>query len=317
MSETPPGGEPEASGPASRPVTVPGWPQAAGPGAGTSLAGAAPDGPESVVEPDDFPPRAPIRGRGGAGRPVREPLPGRRPPPRKANNRWRTAFFGLAALAIILGVAWALLGNRLLVVRSVSVTGTHLVTPTQVIAAADVPLGTPLLRVDPGAVSSRVEQIRQVASATVTEDWPDHLVITVTERVPVMSVKMAGGGYDLLDRRGLVRYTKIRPAALPVFETSLAGSAMDGSTAVAAAAEVLGDLQPWLAGQVAKVSVTQAAPGASGAAEQQVNLALGDGKAILWGDPGNAAQKNRELKILLSGTARYIDVSAPGTVVTK
>ena len=31
-------------------------------------------------------------------------------------------FFGLAAVAIVAGVAWALLGSRLLVVRSVQVT---------------------------------------------------------------------------------------------------------------------------------------------------------------------------------------------------
>ena len=72
------------------------------------------------------------------------------------------------------GVGWALLGNRVFVVRSVTVTGTHLVSAAQVIAAADVPLGTPLLRVDAGAVTRRVEAIPQVASATVTEDWPDH-----------------------------------------------------------------------------------------------------------------------------------------------
>jgi hypothetical protein len=38
---------------------------------------------------------------------------------------------------------------------------------------------------------------------------------------------------------------------------------------------------------------------------------------VLWGGPGLAGQKNRELAILLPGKARYVDVSAPGTVVTR
>ena len=156
--------------------------------------------------------RARRSGRGGprAARQRHGP-PGGPPAPRRG-RRWRAAFFALAAFAIVAGVAWALLGNRLLVVRSVTVTGTHLVSPAQVIAAADVPPGTPLLRVDTGAVTRRVEAIPQVASARVTADWPDHLVIAVTERVPVLAVKMAGGGYDLVDQAGVpVRWAKNRP----------------------------------------------------------------------------------------------------------
>ena len=82
---------------------------------------------------------------------------------------WRTAFFALAGIGIVAGVAWALLGSRLLVVRSVAVTGTQLVPKSEVDGAADVPLGTPLAQVDTAAVARRVESIRQVASATVTK----------------------------------------------------------------------------------------------------------------------------------------------------
>ncbi len=99
------------------------------------------------------------------------------------------------------------------VVRSVTVTGTHLVPAAAVIEAADVPLGTPLSGVDAGAVTRRVEAIRQVASATVSVDWPDHVAIVVTERVPVLAVRMAHGGYDLVDPAGvIVRMATAKPA---------------------------------------------------------------------------------------------------------
>ena len=251
--------------------------------------------------------------RAGAGRVSASRFGAPRARGRRPRTRWRAAFFALAGLAIVVGVSWALLGDRVFVVRSVTVTGTHLLAPGQVIEAADVPLGTPLLRVDAGTVTRRVEALQQVASASVSEDWPDHLVIVVTERVPAMAVRMAGGGYDLVDPSGvLVRYTKTRPAALPVFVTSLPGSALRGDPAVTAAAGVLAELEPWLARQVAQV---RAAPVTAG--PEQVTLNLRDGKTVRWGSTDNAAQKNRELSILLSGKVHEIDVSAPGAVVTK
>jgi len=232
---------------------------------------------------------------------------------RRPRSRWRAAFFVLAGLAIVAGAGWALFGNRVLVVRSVTVTGTHLLIPGQVIVAADVPQGTPLVRVDAGAVTRRVEAIPQVASATVTKDWPDRLVIAVTERVPVMAVRMAGGGYDLVDQTGvIVRWAKVQPAALPLLQTSLPGAALRGSAEVAAAAGVLAELSPGLEGQVTAVQATPVAQGT-----EQVTLDLRDGKTVQWGSPGDAAQKNRELAILLPGGAHQIDVSVPGSVVTR
>jgi cell division protein FtsQ len=280
MSDTPPAGATPATGvtPAGGPVDP-----AAPPPGGYGAAGGA-------------------RGAGTGAR-------GRRRP----RTRWRAAFFALAGVAIVGGAGWALLGNRVFVVRSVTVTGTHQLSQAQVIAAADVSLGTPLLSVDTGAVTRRVEAIGDVASASVTEDWPDHLAITVNERVPVMAVKMADGSYDLVDPTGvIVRNTKAKPAALPVLVTSLTGSALRGDPGVTAAADVLAELQPWLARQVAEVTAAAVPAG-----PRQVTLSLRDGKTVQWGSAGNAAQKNRELSVLLPGQARDVDVSAPGTAVTR
>ena len=247
------------------------------------------------------------------GAPPRPFGPWRRRPP------WRAAFFALAGVAIIAGVAWALLGDRVFVVRSITVTGTRLVSPAQVIASADIPLGTPLMRVNPGAVTRRVEAIRQVASATVSEDWPDHVTIAVTERVPVLAVRMAGGGYDLVDPSGvIVRLAKTRPRGFPVFVTPLTGAALRGDPGVAAAAAVLTELTPALARSVTTVSVALVPDGAGPAsAAESVTLSVDGGRTVVWGNPGNGAAKDREIEILLRGTVNYLDVSAPGTVVAR
>ena len=240
--------------------------------------------------------------------------------PRTRRTPWRAAFFVLAGAGILAGVVWALFGSRLLVVRSVTVTGTRLVTSTQVIAAADVPLGTSLVGVDAGQVARRVAGIRQVASATVAKDWPDHLAITVRERVPVVAVRMAGGGYDLVDPTGvLVVWSRTQPARLPLYLTSVSGGALRGDPGLVTAAAVLAELSPALSKQVDEVSASQAQAGSSGTqgGAYQVLLGVRGGKTVLWGGTDSAAQKNRELSVLLTGSVRYVDVSAPGTVVTK
>lgn len=255
----------------------------------------------SGAPPDDTGAREGSRGQGGSG--------GRG---RRAGQAYRAAFFALAGFGIVAGVVWALLGSKLLVVRSISVAGAHLVTRAQVLAAADVPLGTPLMRVNTAAVERRVEAIRQVASASVTKDWPDHLAITVRERVPVVAVRMTGGGYDLVDAAGvIVRWSAARPAALPLFLTSLPASALRGAPGLAQTTAVLAELPSWLSRSVAEVAVASAAP-----ADEQVTLYLSDHKTVVWGGPDRPAQKARELAILSRTSARYIDISAPGTAVT-
>jgi cell division protein FtsQ len=234
----------------------------------------------------------------------------------RTRTRWRAAFFALAGLGLIAGVAWALFGSRLLVVRSVAVTGTDRIPAAQVLAVADVQPGTPLIRVDTGQIARRVEAIRQVASATVARDWPDHLVITVRERVPVVAVRMAGGGYDQVDPDGvIVRWSRARPASLPLYLTSLPGRALRGDAGLATAAAVLNELPSWLSRQV--ITVSAAAADASPGSPDQVMLYLGGHKTVRWGGPDRAAQKGRELAILMREAASYFDVSAPGTAVTK
>jgi cell division protein FtsQ len=227
---------------------------------------------------------------------------------------WRAAFFALAAVAIVFGVGWALLDSRFFVVRSVAVTGTHLVTGAEVRSAAAVPLGLPLIRLNSAMITHRVEQIRQVESAQVSRDWPDGVTITVVERTPVLAVA-SGPGYQLIDKYGVVvESSSRRPRALPSLELSaVPGSGpvsvpeLRGSPAVYAAAMVLHELPRYLARSV----VSLQAPSAS-----EVTLRLARGITIVWGGTDRAAQKSRELAVLMRTHARTYNVSAPGTAVT-
>lgn len=230
--------------------------------------------------------------------------------PRRRRPPWRAVFLAFAVLAILAGVAWALLGSKLLVVRSVEVTGTHLVPRSKVLAAADVPLGTPLMRVNITLVTRRVDAITDVESAQVSKDWLDRrLVITVHERTAVVALQAPGGGYDLLDRTGvIVRWSAAEPGAMPVYQTQLPAASLRGNPGLAEASAVLAELPAWLSHSVTGVS----APGQDG-----VTLNLRHGVTVVWGGPDQAGVKAKELAILMREHARYYDVSAPGTVVTR
>jgi cell division protein FtsQ len=227
---------------------------------------------------------------------------------------WRAAFFALAAVAIVVGVGWALLDSRFFVVRSVTVTGTHLVTGAEVRSAAAISPGLPLIRVNSAKIAHRVEQIRQVQSARVSRDWPDGVTIAVTERTPVLAV-LSSGGYQLIDKYGVVvESSSRRPPALPSLELSaVPGSGpvsvpeLRGSPAVYAAAVVLHELPRYLARSV----VSLQAPSAT-----EVSLRLTRGITIVWGGTDRAAEKSKELAVLMRTHARTYNVSAPGTAVT-
>jgi cell division protein FtsQ len=246
-------------------------------------------------------------GLGGAG--ADEARPGS-PAGRPGHQPWRAAFFALAAVAILAGVAWALLDSRFFVVRSVQVTGTHLVTGSEVRSAAAIPPGLPLIRVNSAAIAQRVGRIRQVQSAQVSRDWPDGVTIAVTERTPALAVQ-SGGGYQLIDRYGVaVEPSSRRPPSLPLFQVA-AGTvsvpALRGSPAVYAAAVVVRELPRYLARAVVSVQ----APSAS-----EVTLRLARGITVVWGGTDRPAEKARELALLMRTDARTYNVSAPGTAVT-
>jgi cell division protein FtsQ len=223
----------------------------------------------------------------------------------RRHNRWKTAFFLLAVFGVVAAAAWALLGSRFLVVRSIMVTGTHVVPRSEVLAAAAIPEGLPLIRIDTSVVAHRIERIAQVQSASVTRNWPDRIVITVHERQPALAVP-DGREFDLIDPTGVVvRKVTRRPANLPLF--SPAGPVL-GSPAVRAAADVTRSLPPPIARLVKSVTV----PGVNA-----VTLHLTTGITVDWGGPGQAVQKAHELAILMQTHARSYDVSAPGTAATS
>lgn len=99
--------------------------------------------------------------------------------------RWTRWLAGLTlVLGIGMGSATWLLTTPRLAVRTIQVEGATKVAAEEILATADLPLGTNMLRVDPAAIRARVEALPQIRNVEIIREFPDRVTILVEERRP-------------------------------------------------------------------------------------------------------------------------------------
>jgi cell division protein FtsQ len=217
---------------------------------------------------------------------------------------WRLVLVLLLVLTLVAGTVWLFLFSSTLAVQGVEVQGTSQVTEQDVRAAADVPTGEPLARADLAAIRDRVEDLPAVASADVSRQWPDRILVRVTERRAVAVVEV-DGRLRGMDAGGVVfRDYARRPRALPLVKVP-SGT---GEEALAEGAEVVGALPFRLARKVAFVEV---------ASVDRITLHLRDDRTVTWGSAAQSEEKAVVLDALLERPGRHYDVSVPGQPTSR
>lgn len=199
-------------------------------------------------------------------------------------------------LLVVLGaVAWF---TPALAVRDVQLRGLSAVPREQVLTALNVPTGTPLLQVDLTAAAARVAKLPRVAQATVSRQFPSELIISVSERVPVVFVDKPDGPH-LLDSTG-IDFATARPS--PGVPRLVVGHPVPGDSLTTAALAVITGLPPSVRTQVAQVAPESPV---------DVRLTLTDGRTVLWGAPADLRHKGEVLAALLTQPGKTYDVSSP------
>jgi cell division protein FtsQ len=216
---------------------------------------------------------------------------------RRASLRWKLALAGALVIAVV--AVWCLWWSPLLVIKDVQVDGVRGADASAVTAAARVPSGEQLARVDLNAVRRRVAAVPIVASVEVSRGWPTTLVITVRPRTPVAVVRDASGGLHLADATGTA-YAGVAsaPDGLPVVTASASNAA-----AVQAVIEVLGAIPADLRGQVSSAGATS---------PDSVTLKIGKA-TVSWGNSQDSRLKAEVFTALRRanpGATRF-DLSAP------
>ena len=213
---------------------------------------------------------------------------------RRAWLRWLVTGLAVAALA---GAVYLVGFSPVLAVARVGIAGTDITTPEVVSAAAAVPLGTPLVRLDVAGIAERVAGLPPVAQVSVTRRWPDAVDIEVTERVARLAIE-SGSGFLIADADGVVFDTA---KSLPKGLVRVQANPRDQQTLVDAAV-VYSALSP----ATAKLVATIQARG-----RDAITLRLRDGTRVLWGSAEQSELKAQVIDVLLKEGGSVFDVSAP------
>jgi cell division protein FtsQ len=216
----------------------------------------------------------------------------------------KVAVWTVALVALFVGIGLLLYFTPIMAARNIVVTGVGAVSQDEVVAAAAVKQGTPLLQIDTDDVAERVATIRRVATARVQREYPSSLRITIVERIPVV-VKDFPDGPHLFDRDGVDFATGPPPPNLPYLDADNPGPS-DPPTK--AALEVMTALRPEVAGQVARVSAPSPAA---------ITLTLTDGREVVWGTTERTDEKAEKLAALLTQPGHTYDVSSPDLPTVK
>jgi cell division protein FtsQ len=208
----------------------------------------------------------------------------------------------LALAAVALGLV--LYFTPLMSARNLVVVGTGVLTREEILAAAKVQPGTPLLQVNTDQVAERVAALRRISTARVQREYPSTLRITVVERIPI-AVKDFPDGPHLYDRDGVDFATGPPPPALPYLDVDNPGPT-DPPTE--AALDVLTALRPEVAGQVGRIAAPSIA---------SITLTLTDGRVVVWGTTDRTQEKADKLAALLTQPGHTYDVSSPDLPTVK
>ena len=232
-------------------------------------------------------------------------------PPEDAKRLGRRTVRGLKVLmwsalvsVVVVGLGLLLYFTPIMAARNIVVVGVGAVTQDEVVAAAAVQPGVPLLQVDTDAVAERVAAIRRVASARVQRQYPSTLRVTVIERVPVV-VKDYPDGSHLFDKDGVDFATAPPPGGVPYLDADNPGPS-DAPTK--AALQVMTALRPEVAGQVGRIAAPSVAA---------ITLTLTDGRVVVWGTTDRTEEKALKLGALLTQPGQTYDVSSPDLPTVK
>jgi cell division protein FtsQ len=196
-------------------------------------------------------------------------------------------------------LAYAVLFTPLLGVRSVEVAGTKALTAADVLAAAHVPLGRPMLRLDLAGIRAGVAALPRVADVAVHRSWPSTVRVRITERTPVAVVKAPDATW-LVDGTGLpYAVVDAPPSGLPELQVHRAAA---NDPATKAGVQVLSALPDSLRAEVLAVSAPT---------QGDVRLNLTMGREVVWGSAADSQRKAVALVMLLTREGKVYNVTAP------
>ncbi|MEU2260149.1 FtsQ-type POTRA domain-containing protein [Streptomyces sp. NPDC019645] len=234
----------------------------------------------------------------------------RGPAPRRPRLPAPRLLLSLVAAAVLVGGGlWVLYGSSWVRAERVEVSGTRVLTPREVEAAAGVPLGTPLVSLDLDVIEDRLrDRLARIDSVEAERSWPHGVEIRVVERKPVLLMRK-GARFVEVDAKG-VRFATVdkAPGAVPLVELtthqSPSSRRFGGQRLLKGAALVVSQLPDRIVKDLRSVQVIS---------YDSLTLKLTRDREVMWGSSEDGEVKARTLAALMKAAprARHFDVSAP------
>jgi cell division protein FtsQ len=196
--------------------------------------------------------------------------------------------------------------SPVLAARTVRVEGVPATAAADIRRRADVPVGTPLARLDTDAIARRVISSGTLAEVSVARSWPRTVVIAASLRQPVLAFTNSQGLVQVADKDGVVYATvSSPPRGVPVI-TAAGGTT--GRESLLAAISVLEAMTGRQRRDVTDIRVSTA---------NLVTLKLG-AVTVVWGGASEPQLKVEVMTALAKQKGvRWVDVSAPRTPITR
>ncbi len=200
------------------------------------------------------------------------------------SKRWVGAGIGAVFVAMVFTLGLMTWRSGMVDVGHVRVQGNSEIQTAAIIERTSL-MGTNMFTVDTAGAAAAIEKIPQIASATVTRQWPNTIRVVVKERQPWGTWEQAGVQYTI-DREGFVLKAQAAEAGKPLVRSSELTSLRAGDRVdyqAVEAAEELFDQLPKTVG----INATEVAF----VAGKGVQVTTAEGRTALFGDSSSIAYK--------------------------
>lgn len=213
----------------------------------------------------------------------------------------------ILVVLIIAALVWVVWFSPVFEARSVEVKGNSQASTEEIVAAARVPLGTPLIRIDTNAIRARVREVPPVADANVTRSLTGTVQISVTERIGLYVIPVASQ-YLVVDSTGTGFLTVAAvPEGLPVVNLTVEATP-ESQRLMTDAATIISALPDSVRTQMIQMGAET---------PDTFTIDLANDSEILWGSAEDSALKAQVIDSLLGVNAHYYDVSSPSHPSTR
>lgn len=219
---------------------------------------------------------------------------------RRQKNRKRL-LIGIVIFALAAVLIYVAYFSTLLTVKKITVIGNSIATSISIASESEIQIGTQLARVNSDEVNQNLSDIPSIDQVEVRRVWPNEIILVVTERVAIGTIKVAGH-WEFVDQNG-VAYGKTfnQPKDLMVFDVKQKLARVE-------VAKIYKNAPAWLISQIKSIGANS---------RDNVKIGLSDNRTVIFGDSSRIERKLAVLKVLLTKKARIYDVSAPDVPVTR